>query len=126
MRLLHSLRYIDVTRDTSQASMAPCVETVLQFAPVPDSQGPSFEEWQYVPSPDPLKLPPHAPTHPNSAVCNALRSAGPNLDKSYALIPHRFSEASQKSPVVAASQSAVPHAQLAGLDAVPSVMVQEA
>ena len=74
--LLHSLRYIDVTRDTSQASMAPCVEPASQSAPVPDSQGPFFEEWQYISSPDPLKLPPHAPTHPNSAACSALRSAG--------------------------------------------------
>ena len=38
--LLHSLLLIDVTRDTSQASMAPCVEPALQPAPVPDVQGP--------------------------------------------------------------------------------------
>ena len=37
---MHSLLYIDVTRDTSQASMAPCVEPALQSAPVPDNQGP--------------------------------------------------------------------------------------
>ena len=35
---------------------------------------------------------------------------------------HEFLEASQKSPVVAASQSVVPHAQLSGLAAVPSVV----
>ena len=46
--LLHSLYSIDVTRDTSQASMAPCVEPASQSAPVPDSHGPLFEEWQYV------------------------------------------------------------------------------
>ena len=42
------------------------------------------------------------------------------------LVPHRLlcMATSQKSPVVAASQSAVPHAQLAGLAAVPSVMAQ--
>ena len=39
-RLLHSLFLIDVTRDTSQASMAPCVEPALQSAPVPDAQPP--------------------------------------------------------------------------------------
>ena len=38
--LMHSLRSIDVTRDTSQASMAPCVEPASQPAPVPDVQGP--------------------------------------------------------------------------------------
>ena len=37
---------------------------------------------------------------------------------------HWFLAASQKSPVVAASQSVVPHAQLAGLAAVPSVVAQ--
>ncbi len=37
---------------------------------------------------------------------------------------HWFLEASQNSPVVAASQSVVPHAQFAGLAAVPSVVVQ--
>ena len=74
MRLLHSLIPIDVTRDTSQASMAPCVEPALQFAPVPDSQGPLSPESQYVLSPDP-RTSLHAPTHPNSAVCSALRSA---------------------------------------------------
>ena len=56
--------------------MAPCVEPASQPAPVPDSHGPFLEEEQYVLSPDPLKLPPHAPTHPNSTVCSALRSAG--------------------------------------------------
>ena len=105
--------------------MAPCVEPASQPAPVPDSQGPLFEEEQNELSvPALLKLPPHAPTHPNSAVCSALRSAGQNLDKSYVLLPHRFWEASQKSPVVAASQSVVPHAQLDGLIAVPSVVAQ--
>ena len=80
VRCCHSLYFIDVTRDTSQASMAPCVEPALQFAPVPDVQGPLFEEEQYVQSSDPpLKLPPHAPTHPNSAVCSALRSAGAKI-----------------------------------------------
>ena len=74
--LLHSLLNIDVTRDTSQASMAPCVEPASQPAPVPDSQGPLFEEEQYELSvPALLKRPPHAPTPPNSAVCSALRSA---------------------------------------------------
>ena len=37
---------------------------------------------------------------------------------------HELLEASQKSPVVAVSQSAVPHAQLAGLAAEPSVVAQ--
>ena len=38
--MLHSLYFIDVIRDTSQASMAPCVEPALQSAPVPDPQAP--------------------------------------------------------------------------------------
>ena len=38
--MLHSLLYIVVICDTSQASMAPCVETALQPAPVPDPQAP--------------------------------------------------------------------------------------
>ncbi len=74
MRLLHSLRYIDVTRDTSQASMAPCVEPAWQFAPVPDVQGPLL--LQYELSWPEFRTSLHAPTHPNSAVCSALRSAG--------------------------------------------------
>ena len=37
---------------------------------------------------------------------------------------HWFLDASQKSPVVAASQAVVPHAQFAGLAAVPSVVAQ--
>ena len=37
---------------------------------------------------------------------------------------HELNEEVQKSPVVAASQSVVPHAQLAGLAAVPSVVAQ--
>ena len=37
---------------------------------------------------------------------------------------HELLELSQKSPVVAASQSVVPHAQFAGLAAVPSVVAQ--
>ncbi len=37
---------------------------------------------------------------------------------------HELLEASQNSPVVAASQSAVPHAQFAELAAVPSVVAQ--
>ena len=73
MRLLHSLRYIDVTRDTSQASMAPCVEPASQSAPVPDVQGPPL---QYEVSWPEFCTSLHAPTHPNSAVCSALRSAG--------------------------------------------------
>ena len=71
--LLHSLRYIDVTRDTSQASMAPCVEPASQFAPVPDVQGPLMQFEASVPEFATLL---HAPTHPNSAVCSALRLAG--------------------------------------------------
>ena len=39
---------------------------------------------------------------------------------------HELNEDVQKSPVVAASQSAVPHAQFAALAAVPSVVVQAA
>ena len=77
--LLHSLRFIDVTRDTSQASMAPCVEPASQSAPVPDPQAPFLPVKQYVSSPDPDKLPGHSPTHPNSAVCSALRSAGTKM-----------------------------------------------
>ena len=75
--LLHSLYCIDVIRDTSQVPMAPWVELASQFAPVPDSQGLLFvepqNEWS---EPALLKLPPHAPTHPNTAVCSALRYAG--------------------------------------------------
>ena len=41
-----------------------------------------------------------------------------------AILLHELFEASQKSPVVAASQSVVPHAQFAGLAAVPSVVAQ--
>ena len=41
-----------------------------------------------------------------------------------AILLHEFLEASQNSPVVAASQSVVPQAQLAPLAAVPSVVVQ--
>ena len=103
--------------------MAPCAETALQSAPVPVLQ-------QFVPVQerlhfDPLKLPGHAPTHPNSAVCSALRSAGQNLDKSYVLIPHRIWEASQKSPVVVV-QSMEPQAQPPGMlfPSEPSVTVQ--
>ena len=40
IRCYHSLYFIDVTRDTFQASMAPCVEPASQSAPVPDPQGP--------------------------------------------------------------------------------------
>ena len=88
--LLHSLRYIDVTRDTSQASMAPCVDTASQPAPVPDSQGPWSTQWQYVSSPDP-RTSPHAPTHSNSAVCSSPRSAGAKTAKASAvLLPHRL------------------------------------
>ena len=72
--LMHSLLLIDVTRDTSQASMAPCVEPASQPAPVPDFQGWAVHMSQYVSSPDP-RTSLHAPTHPNSAVCSALRSA---------------------------------------------------
>ena len=39
---------------------------------------------------------------------------------------HRLSSAKQKRPVAVASQSAVPHAQLAGLAEVPSVVAQGA
>ena len=78
MRLLHSLLLIDVTRDTSQASMAPCVEPASQPAPVPDFQGPLSSQGQYVSSPYPCTLL-HAPTHPNTAVCSALRSAGAKM-----------------------------------------------
>ena len=80
-----------VIRDTSQASMAPCVEPALQPAPVPVLQqfAPVQERLQYVSSPDPLKLPPHAPTHPNSAICSALRSAGTKTaNASAVLLPH--------------------------------------
>ena len=38
--MLHLLLFIVVIRDTSQASMAPCVEPALQAAPVPDNQAP--------------------------------------------------------------------------------------
>ena len=41
-----------------------------------------------------------------------------------AILLHELLDASQKSPVVAASQSAVPQAQLAALAAEPSVVVQ--
>ena len=41
-----------------------------------------------------------------------------------AIVLHELFEASQKSPVVASSQSVVPHAQFAGLVAVPSVVAQ--
>ena len=70
MLLLHSLLLIDRTRDTSQ-------EPALQLAPVPATQqfAPVQEPKQYVSSLDPYKGPGHAPTHPNSAVCSALRSA---------------------------------------------------
>ena len=43
-----------------------------------------------------------------------------------AILLHELLEASQKSPVSTRSQTAVPHAQLAGLAAVPFVMVQTA
>ena len=76
VRCCHSLYFIDVTRDTSQASMAPCVEPASQSAPVPDAQPAFMPLQQYVVSPDPSNAPLHAPTHPNSAVCSALRSAG--------------------------------------------------
>ena len=73
-----SLPHMVVTRDTSQASMAPCVEPALQSAPVPDVQGESpITAAQYVVSHDP-RMSLHAPTHPNTAVCSALRSAGAN------------------------------------------------
>ena len=41
-----------------------------------------------------------------------------------AIVLHELLEASQKSPVVAASQSVMPQAQLAGLAAVPFLMAQ--
>ena len=41
-----------------------------------------------------------------------------------AILLHELLEASQKSPVVAASQSVVPHAQLAEWAAVPFLMAQ--
>ena len=41
-----------------------------------------------------------------------------------AIVLHELLEASQKRPVVAASQSVVPHAQFAGLAVVPFVVVQ--
>ena len=83
---MHSLLLIDVTRDTSQASMAPCVEPASQSAPVPDVQGPLLQcevSWpEFCTSL-------HAPTHPNSAVCSALRSAGAKIAKASAvLLPH--------------------------------------
>ena len=43
-----------------------------------------------------------------------------------AMLLHELLELSQKSPVVAASQSVVPHAQFAGLAAVPSVVAHNA
>ena len=43
-----------------------------------------------------------------------------------AIVLHELLEASQKRPVVAVSQSVVPHAQFVGLAAVPSVVVQAA
>ena len=43
-----------------------------------------------------------------------------------AILLHELLEASQKRPVVAASQSKVPHAQFAGLAVVPFVVVQVA
>ena len=43
-----------------------------------------------------------------------------------AIVLHELLEASQKRPVVAASQSVVPHAQFAGLAVVPFVVVQVA
>ena len=57
--------------------MAPCVEPAWQPAPVPDVQGPlSLQYDQLCPCPC-TSL--HAPTHPTSAVCSALRSAGANM-----------------------------------------------
>ena len=41
-----------------------------------------------------------------------------------AIVLQELMEASQKSPVVAVSQSVVPHAQLAGLAAEPSTLAQ--
>ena len=43
-----------------------------------------------------------------------------------AIVLHELLDASQKSPVVAPSQSAVPHAQSVGFAAVPSVLGQAA
>ena len=43
-----------------------------------------------------------------------------------AIVLHELLEASQKSPAVLLSQSVVPHAQSAGLGAVPSVVAQAA
>ena len=74
--MLHLLYFIVVTRDTSQASMAPCVEPASQFAPVPDVHGPPLQYEMSVPESCKLL---HAPTHPNSAVCSALRSAGAKI-----------------------------------------------
>ena len=83
MRRLHSLRYIDVTRDTSQASMAPSVEPARQPTPVPDVQGPLL--LQYEVSWPEFCTSVHAPTHPNSAACSALRSTGA---KTQAAVPN--------------------------------------
>ena len=102
-KMLHSLCSIDVTRDTSQASMAPWVEPALQFAPVPDVQGPLLAQYEVsVPS---LVTMLHAPTHPKSDVCSALRSAGANAIRAWAWAPSNMFVIVAELPVQADPRS---------------------
>ena len=93
-----------MTRDTSHASMAPCVEAALQFAPVPDVQGPLE---QYVKPPE-FDMRVHAPTHSNSAVCSAIRSVitAPASRASRSNVPTAATTKTATSRVVSAAAAA--------------------
>ena len=90
-----SLRPMFVTRDVSQVAMLPSEELASQFAPVPNAQtSESTAPCPYPPSPQYISpaskiSEEHAPIHPSSAACSALRFAGAKIAKASAvLVPH--------------------------------------
>ena len=95
--VVHSLLVILVTFPTSHDPMAPYLPSpwplgtslpaFAQVVPSPDSQGPLALLEQYVLSPEPERLCPHAPTHPNTppppavpSPCSSALVLGVNTD----------------------------------------------
>ena len=94
--VVHSLCRISVTLPTFHDPMAPYLPSpwplgtslsAFAHVPSPDSQGPSASQWQNVLSPEPERLCPHAPTHPNTppppavpSPCSSALVLGVNTD----------------------------------------------
>ncbi len=107
-------------------SMAPCVESASQSAPVPEFQGLFTSECLHLSTDSGFSNSLQAPTHPNNAVCSAPRFTGTNIAVASAgLAPHLLLGAKQKSPRPLLVQTTdVPQAHATRLAAVPSVLLQ--